>query len=72
MAEPTADGLGYERSEGLSVQGECDAPFEISPAGVKRFKPQCVHALQLGPCEVPYVLDSRGVKNFKRACFQSR
>jgi hypothetical protein len=65
-----ADGLGKDESPAPS--SECDVPFEISPAGVKRFKQNCVHALQPGSCEVPYVLDSRGVKNFKRACLQSR
>jgi hypothetical protein len=71
-AANAADGLGGDESRDPSMQNECDVPFEISPAGVKRFKEHCVHALQLRPCDVPYVLDARGVKSFKRACVQSR
>ena len=71
---------GERTAAARSARGSCDAPFEISPAGIKQVKQQCVAALQfeamqfrsaqLGgeSCELPYVLDARGLKSFKRAC----
>lgn len=48
---------------------ECSVPFDVSASGVKRFKPECLQALEsLSTCDLPYEFDSRGVKSFKRSC----
>lgn len=48
---------------------ECAVPFQISKAGIKRFKNQCLQALQTLPlCDIPFEVDARGVKSFKPHC----
>ena len=68
----SSSGEGEHDAEQSQATGarECAVAFEISH-GIKRYKEQCVYALQSAdPCDVPYELDATGVKRFKAACLR--
>jgi hypothetical protein len=67
-AAPAAAPVAAAPVGGAKLPPDCEPPYQIDAAGIKRFKHEC---LSVAPdCDPPYMVDVSGIKRYKPECLR--